>query len=249
MNATLTTLAATAATTPAAQATDATTTTFTDMIKNSVVDNFVSDISISKILITLGVAFIIGFFIYLLYKRVFSGVLYSKSFNVSLMGMTMITATVIIAINSNLVLSLGMVGALSIVRFRTPIKDPTDLIFLFWAAVAGIVTGAGFFTLAIIGSVIIGLILFLFIKHSSVETPYLLVINCDGDDSEREIHSHLVKSVKRYNIKQKTVMAGNIELTLELRLDDMEGGFVNTVSDIKGVKNALLISYSGDYVS
>lgn len=159
-----------AAGTTAAQAND-TATTFSDMIKNSVLDNFVSDISISKILITLGVAFLIGFFIYLLYKRVFSGVLYSKSFNVSLMGMTLITATVIIAINSNLVLSLGMVGALSIVRFRTPIKDPTDLIFLFWAAVAGIVTGAGFFTLAIVGSVIIGLILFLFIKRSSVETP------------------------------------------------------------------------------
>ncbi|WP_246354187.1 DUF4956 domain-containing protein [Paenibacillus phytohabitans] len=233
----------------AAQGANDTATTFSDMIKSSVTDNFVSDIRISKILITLGVAFLIGFFIYILYKRVFSGVLYSKSFNVSLMGMTMITATVIIAINSNLVLSLGMVGALSIVRFRTPIKDPTDLIFLFWAAVAGIVTGAGFFTLAIIGSIIIGLILFLFIKRSSIETPYLLVINCDSDDSEREIHSHLTKSVKRYNMKQKTVTAGNIELTLELRLDDKEGGFVNTVSGLTGVKNALLISYSGDYVS
>lgn len=243
----LSTLAAAGATT-AAQSTE-TTTTFSDMIKNSVVENFVSDISISKMLITLGVAFLIGFFIYLLYKRVFSGVLYSKSFNVSLMGMTMITATVIIAINSNLVLSLGMVGALSIVRFRTPIKDPTDLIFLFWAAVAGIVTGAGFYSLAIIGSVIIGLILFLFIKRASVEIPYLLVVNCEGDDSEREVHSHLNKTVKRYNVKQKTVSRGNIELTLELRLDDKEGGFVNTVSDIAGVKNALLISYSGDYVS
>lgn len=242
MNASLATMAATATT-------DTTTNTFSDIIKNSVIDNFVSDISISKMLITLGVAFLIGYFIYLLYKRVFSGVLYSKSFNVSLMGMTMITATVIIAINSNLVLSLGMVGALSIVRFRTPIKDPTDLIFLFWAAVAGIVTGAGFFTLAIVGSIIIGLILFLFIKHSSIETPYLLVINCNGDESEREVHNHITKSVKRYNVKQKTVSANNIELTLELRLDDKVGGFVNTVSDLKGVKNALLISYSGDYVS
>jgi uncharacterized membrane protein YhiD involved in acid resistance len=244
MNASLATLAATANTT------DTTTTnTFSDIIKNSVIDNFVSDISISKMLITLGVAFLIGYFIYLLYKRVFSGVLYSKSFNVSLMGMTMITATVIIAINSNLVLSLGMVGALSIVRFRTPIKDPTDLIFLFWAAVAGIVTGAGFFTLAIVGSIIIGLILFLFIKHSAIETPYLLVINCDSDESERDVHNHITKSVKRYNVKQKNVSANNIELTLELRLDDKVGGFVNTVSDLKGVKNALLISYSGDYVS
>ncbi|GJM77263.1 hypothetical protein HMSSN036_94790 [Paenibacillus macerans] len=120
------------------------TTNFSDIVKKSILDNFASDISISKIIITLGVSFLIGLFIYILYRRVFSGVLYSKSFNVSLIGMTMVTAMVIIAVNSNLVLSLGMVGALSIVRFRTPIKDPTDLIFLFWAAAAGIVAGAGF---------------------------------------------------------------------------------------------------------
>lgn len=224
-------------------------TNFSDVIKKSVMENFVSDISISKILITLGIAFVISLFIYLLYKRVFSGVLYSKSFNVSLIGMTMITAMVIIAINSNLVLSLGMVGALSIVRFRTPIKDPTDLIFLFWAAVAGIVTGAGFYTLAAVGSVIIGLILFFFIKKASVETPYLLVINCDSDASEQEIHKQIGKVVKRYNVKQKTVTKGNIEMTLEVRLQDEEGRFVNQISELDGVKNAVLISYSGDYVS
>ncbi|UNK16534.1 DUF4956 domain-containing protein [Paenibacillus sp. N3/727] len=224
-------------------------TNFSDIIKKSVMENFVSDISISKILITLGIAFVIALFIYLLYKRVFSGVLYSKSFNVSLIGMTMITATVIIAINSNLVLSLGMVGALSIVRFRTPIKDPTDLIFLFWAAAAGIVTGAGFYTLAVLSSVIIGLILFFFIKKATVDTPYLLVINCDNDSSEQEIHKTITSVVKRYNVKQKTVSPGNIELTLEVRLQDEEGRFVNQISEMHGVKNAVLISYNGDYVS
>lgn len=239
------------ATTTAAAATPATdtSTNFTDIIKNSVTDNFVSDISISKIIITMAISFVIGFFIYLLYKRVFSGVLYSKSFNVSLIGMTMVTSMVIIAINSNLVLSLGMVGALSIVRFRTPIKDPTDLIFLFWAAAAGIVSGAGFFTLAAIGSIIVGLVMFFFIKSSSVETPYLLVVNCDGDSSELAVHKKLNTSVKRFNVKQKTVKNGNIEITLEIRLNDKEGSFVNELSSISGVKNAVLISYSGDYVS
>lgn len=178
-------------------------TNFSDIIKNSIMDNFTSDISISKILITLGISFIIGLFIFLLYKRVFSGVLYSKSFNVSLIGMTMVTAMIIIAVNSNLVLSLGMVGALSIVRFRTPIKDPTDLIFLFWAAAAGIVTGAGFYTLAAIGSVVVGLVMFLFIKNTSAETPYLLVVNCETDESEGLIHSQMRSIVKRYNVKQK----------------------------------------------
>lgn len=241
-------MSATTTAAAAAPATD-TSTNFTDIIKNSVTDNFVSDISISKILITMVISFVIGFFIYLLYKRVFSGVLYSKSFNVSLIGMTMVTSMVIIAINSNLVLSLGMVGALSIVRFRTPIKDPTDLIFLFWAAAAGIVSGAGFFTLAAIGSIIVGLVMFFFIKNSSVETPYLLIVNCDGDSSELAVHKKLNTSVKRFNVKQKTVTNGNIEITLEIRLNDKEGSFVNELSSIGGVKNAVLISYSGDYVS
>ncbi|OME79424.1 DUF4956 domain-containing protein [Paenibacillus sp. FSL A5-0031] len=234
--------------TTAAAATE-TTTNFADLLKNSVLDNFASDISLSKILMTLGVAFLLGFFIYLLYKRIFSGVLYSKSFNVSLIGMTMITAVVIIAINSNLVLSLGMVGALSIVRFRTPIKDPTDLIFLFWAAVAGIVTGAGFFTLAVIGSVVVGLILFFFVKGGSVETPYLLVVNCDSDATEQLVHKQVGTLVKRYNVKQKTVTQGNIEMTLEIRLRDETGRFVNQLTELAGVRNAVLISYSGDYVS
>lgn len=226
-----------------------TTTNFSDIIKNSIIDNFSSDISLTKILITLGISFIIGLFIFILYKRIFSGVLYSKSFNVSLIGMTMITALVIIAINSNLVLSLGMVGALSIVRFRTPIKDPTDLIFLFWAAAAGIVTGAGFFTLSIVGSVIIGLVLFLFIKTTKVENPYLLVVNCESDESEQLVHSQMAQIVKRYNVKQKTVSPGNIEVTLEVRLRDGEGRFVNQISELGGVKNAVLISFDGDYVS
>ncbi|OOC62150.1 DUF4956 domain-containing protein [Paenibacillus ihbetae] len=225
------------------------TTNFSNIIKKSVLENFASDISIAKILITLAMAFVIGLFIYLLYKRVFSGVLYSKSFNVSLIGMTMITAVVIIAINSNLVLSLGMVGALSIVRFRTPIKDPTDLIFLFWAAVAGIVTGAGFYTLAAIGSVVVGLILFFFIKKASVDTPYLLVIHCQDEQSEQAVRTCIAEAVKRYNLKQKTVTNGNIELTVEVRLKDAEGEFVNKLSGLPGVHNAVLISYSGDYVS
>ncbi|ACX66221.1 DUF4956 domain-containing protein [Paenibacillus lautus] len=225
------------------------TTNFSDIVKKSVMENFVSDISIAKILITLAVAFVIGLFIYLLYKRVFSGVLYSKSFNVSLIGMTMITAVVIIAINSNLVLSLGMVGALSIVRFRTPIKDPTDLIFLFWAAVAGIVTGAGFYTLAAIGSVVVGLILFFFIKKATVDTPYLLVVHCDNEQAEQAVQGQVGQAVKRYNLKQKTVTPGSIELTLEVRLRDAEGQFVNKLSQLQGVQHAVLISYSGDYVS
>lgn len=225
------------------------TTNFSDIIKNSVLENFSSDIGVAQILITLAIAFFVGLFIYFLYKRIFSGILYSKSFNISLIGMTLVTAMVIIAVNSNLVLSLGMVGALSIVRFRTPIKDPTDLIFLFWAAAAGIVTGAGFYTLAIVGSVVVGLVLFVFVKKASFEAPYLLVVNCDGDESERSVNRQLAESVKRFNVKQKTITDGNIEMTVEIRLKDQATAFVNGITALKGVKDAVLISYSGDYVS
>ncbi|RAU92269.1 DUF4956 domain-containing protein [Paenibacillus sp. YN15] len=222
---------------------------FTDLIKNSVMDNFTANIDISKIIITMSISFLLGFFIYILYKRIFSGVLYSKSFNISLIGMTMVTSMVIIAVNSNLVLSLGMVGALSIVRFRTPIKDPTDLIFLFWAAAVGIVTGAGFYSLALAASVIIGLVMFIFIKKASFETPYLLVVNCEGDDSESDVMKAVQSEAKRFNLKQKTVSRGNVELTIEVRVKEKEAQFVNRVSAVDGVKNAVLISYSGDYVS
>lgn len=242
--ATTTAVAAAANATP----TDATT-NFSDIVKNSVLESFTSDISITHILLSMGIAFLVGLFIYFLYKRVFSGVLYSKSFNISLIGMTLVTSMVIIAINSNLILSLGMVGALSIVRFRTPIKDPTDLIFLFWAAAAGIVTGAGFYTLAITGSVIVGLVMFLFIKGSSFETPYLLVVNAQGDDAEKQVNSKLNALVKRHTVRQKTITADNIELTLEVRIKNNEPTFVNEISKITGVKNAVLISYNGDYVS
>lgn len=237
------------ATVAAAATENSTSTNFTDIIKNSVLENFGTDIALSEIIISLSLSFLIGLFIYFLYRRIFSGILYSKSFNVALIGMTMITATVIIAINSNLVLSLGMVGALSIVRFRTPIKDPTDLIFLFWAAVAGIVTGAGFYTLALIGSLIIGLILFFFIKGSTPEAPYLLVVHCGNDQAEQQLEQQLAKVVKKFNVKQKSVTAGNIEITFEVRMKEQTGAFVNGISAIPGVQSALLISYNGDYVS
>ena len=153
---------------------------WSDVINTDILSNFNNDISLLEIGVTLLISFLLGLFIYTLYRRIFSGVLYSKSFNISLVGLAMITSLIIMAISSNLVLSLGMVGALSIVRFRTPIKDPTDLIFLFWALATGIITGAGLYSLAILGSVVIGLVLFIFMKKSSFETPYLFVVNFNG---------------------------------------------------------------------
>mgnify|MGYP001468136518 CR=1 FL=1 len=225
------------------------TVTFRDIIRNSVLEQFQNSISVPTIITSLLIAFFVGLFIYILYKRIFSGVLYSKSFNVSLIGMTIVTTMVILAVNSNLILSLGMVGALSIVRFRTPIKDPTDLIFLFWSAAAGIVIGAGFYTLAIIGSIIIGLVLFAFVKSASFETPYLMVVQCEDTGGEQSVLEKLKQRVKRFNVKQKTVTNDQIEMTVELRLKKDEPQFVNEITALPGVRHAVLISYSGDYVS
>lgn len=222
--------------------------TWSDILQNNILENVQSDISLTKIGMTLAISFLISFFIYILYKRIFSGVLYSKSFNISLIGLSLITSVIIMAINSNLILSLGMVGALSIVRFRTPIKDPSDLIFLFWALAVGIITGAGFYTLAIVGSIIIGLVLFFFMKKTSFEQPYLLVVNCQTEESEKAIYETLRHQVKRFNVKQKTISNNQIELTLEVRLKEQEPSFVNRISSLPQVDNAVLISFNGDYV-
>lgn len=221
---------------------------WSDVINTELLSNFNSDISLLEIGVTMLLSFLLGLFIYTLYKRVFSGVLYSKNFNITLVGLSMITSLVILAIGSNLILSLGMVGALSIVRFRTPIKDPIDLIFLFWALATGIITGAGFYVLAILGSILIGLVLFIFMKKSSFETPYLFVVNFTGYETEEVIYKKLATEVNRFDVKQKTVSAGDTEVTFELRLKGKEPSFVNSISNINGVENAVLISYSGDYV-
>ncbi|MFZ4451355.1 DUF4956 domain-containing protein [Salibacterium aidingense] len=226
-----------------------TTTTFSDLFNDNFLESFQSDISLTQTLLSLGISFLLGLFVYFLYKRVFSGVLYSRNFNTALMGLTMITTLIIIAINSNLVLSLGMVGALSIVRFRTPIKDATDLVFLFWAVAVGIVSGAGFYSLAVLGSVCIGMVLFLFMKRTTLDNPYLFIVHCDGIESEQAVYKEIQQAVKKFNVKQKNVTADDTELTLELRLKKDEPAFVHTINEISGVKNAVLLSYDGDYTS
>ncbi|TDL30673.1 DUF4956 domain-containing protein [Jeotgalibacillus sp. S-D1] len=221
---------------------------FSDLLNTEILANFNTDISLTQISITMLLSFLIGLFIYTLYKRIFSGVLYSKNFNITLVGLSMITSLVIMAIGSNLILSLGMVGALSIVRFRTPIKDPTDLVFLFWALASGIITGAGFYSLAILGSIIVGVVLFVFMKKSKFETPYLFIVSFNGETTEQNIYEQIKKTVNRYDIKQKSVTASETEITFEVRLKEKEPGFVNSITNIQGVENAVLLSYNGDYV-
>jgi len=185
--------------------------TFRDVFKSSFLEK-AAEFSILDVLLVMLLSFAIGLFIFYVYKKTFSGVMYSSSFGVSIMGMTMVTTLIILAVTSNLVLSLGMVGALSIVRFRTAIKEPLDIVYLFWAISAGIVIGAGLIPLAIIGSVLIGVMLLVFVNRKSSDTPYIIVLNLDEDEAENDTLDLIRKKTRKCLIKSKTVSKNGIEL-------------------------------------
>ncbi|MCI8758908.1 MAG: DUF4956 domain-containing protein [Oscillospiraceae bacterium] len=221
--------------------------TFQDIFKSSFLENAAS-VSLFDMALALLLSFGLGMFIFLVYKKTFSGVMYSSSFGVTLVALTMITTLVILAVTSNVVLSLGMVGALSIVRFRTAIKEPLDIAFLFWAIAAGIVLAAGLIPLAVAGSVCVGAVLLALVNRKSHLDPYIMVLRCEGGESETAARSCLERSVKRLVVKSKTVQAGEVELQLELRLLGEDTGFVNTLASMEGVRSAALVSYNGDYM-
>ncbi len=220
---------------------------FSDVFKSNFLEN-VSSVSILDMGIALILAFCLGLFIFMVYKKTFSGVMYSSTFGVTLIALTMITTVVILAVTSNVVLSLGMVGALSIVRFRTAIKEPLDIAFLFWAIAVGIVLAAGMIPLAVIGSVVIGIILLVFVNKNTYSNPYILVLQCDSKESEQTAKEFLETQVKRVVVKSKMVQRGNIELNFEIRLNNDNTDFVNVLSEMTGVKSAVLVSYNGDYM-
>lgn len=205
-------------------------------------------VSLLDMVVALALSFGLGMFIFLVYKKTYTGVMYSSSFGVTLLSMTMITTTVILAVTSNVVLSLGMVGALSIVRFRTAIKEPLELAFLFWAIGGGIVLAAGMLPLAIVGSVIIGVILLVFVNRKSHCDPYILVLQCRDEACEGNVQAYLAGAVRRVAVKSKTVQKGLIELHLEVRLKDESTAFVNAISAMAGVESAALVSYNGEYM-
>ena len=221
--------------------------TFNDIFKSNFLEN-VSSVTILDMTLALVLAFGLGVFIFLIYKKTYNGVMYSSSFGVTLIALTMITTVVILAVTSNVVLSLGMVGALSIVRFRTAIKEPLDIAFLFWSIAVGIVLAAGMIPLAVIGSVIIGLILLVFVNRKSHSNPYIVVLQCSGHESEQAAKAYLEEHTDRCVVKSKTAQKGCIELNLEIRLKDDNTDFINELSEMNGVASAVLVSYNGDYM-
>ena len=202
-------------------------TTFSDIFKSSFLEN-VTSVSLVDMLVTMALAFGMGVFIFFVYKKTYAGVIYSASFGATLVALTMITSMTILAVTSNVVLSLGMVGALSIVRFRTAIKEPMDIAFLFWSIAAGIVLAAG--------------------NRKAVSSPYIAVVSCADSEAEKRAAQFLGEHVEKASVKSKTAQSGNIEFTCEVRLKGEDTAFITALSEMEGVNSAVLVSYNGDYM-
>lgn len=221
--------------------------TFNDIFKSSYLEN-ITGVTLLDMAIALALAFGLGLFIFFVYKKTYQGVMYSSSFGTTLIALTMITTVVILAVTSNVVLSLGMVGALSIVRFRTAIKEPLDIAFLFWSIAAGIVLAAGLIPLAVLGSAVIGLILLVFVNKKPHCNPYIAVVSCADGASEAEAMDFLRSRVSKCVVKSKTVTGSGVELNLDIRLKDESTDFINSLAEMSGVSSAVLVSYNGEYM-
>ena len=220
-------------------------TTFTDIIKNSFLEE-TADFSIAAASVSLLSALFIGLFIFFIYKKTYDGVMYSKPFNTSLVLLSVLTTFVILAVTSNVVLSLGMVGALSIVRFRTAIKEPLDLVFLFWSISVGIILGAGLYSLAFLGSAFITVILLVLTGKVDSSAPYILMLQLENENAELQATEIIKNRFGKVIVKSKSITDGQPELIYEVKVKNNETSFMNELSAIEGVQNATLVSYNGN---
>ena len=216
-----------------------------DFLRNT--DFSTTDLSVTSIALTLLFSFVLGLVIFFIYRVSYKGVMYSKTFNVTLIAMSMITTSIILAITTNIILSLGMVGALSIVRFRAAVKDPIDVAYLFWAVGVGIVSGAGLLKLALMSSAVIGIILFVFSKISDVKTPYLLVISYQTEETNDLVFKLIESEAKKYRLKSKVFNGEDYELTVEIRERKKTASLVNKIGGINNVNSVALLGYDGDF--
>ena len=222
--------------------------TFRDIFKSGFLAR-TAQLSVADMAVSMLLAFAIGLFIFYIYKKSYRGVMYSANFGTSLIAVALVTTFVMLAVTSNVVLSLGMVGALSIVRFRTAVKDPMDIAFLFWSLAAGIVLASGLVHLAVLGSLFIGIVMLVFSDRCDEERPYILVVHCADETAERAAHDFASSRVKALSLKSKSVSPGRVELNYEVRLSDGAADFVNALAALPGVENAVLVSYNGDYAA
>ena len=217
-----------------------------DFIKKSILESGVFDgASLTNIALGLITAVLMGALIYFIYSKFYVGVIYSKSFAITLVGMTVLTAMVTLAISTNIVISLGMVGALSIVRFRTAVKDPLDLLYLFWAITTGITAGAGMYLLVLIAAVVMIGMIVLFYNKQQKGRIYIAVIHYIGD----EVGDNVIRAFgkMKYFVKSKTVRKGKTEMAVEVYCKNNDMFFLDKIRDLDGVEDATLIQYNGEY--
>lgn len=226
--------------------------TFQDVFKNSFLEasGLASTMTLDQMLRAGGyilLSVVIGLLLYILYRKTYAGVVYSRGFALSLLGMTVITCAIIVTIQSNTVLSLGMVGALSIVRYRTAVKDPMDLLYLFWAVASGIATGAGMFLVALFLFVVMMVLLLVLTRlRGPQDTMYILLVHYDGENNERDVRQAI--GPNPYKIKSKTMRKHDIEMAVEIRMKRNSMQFVDELRQVEGIKDVTLVQYSGDYV-
>lgn len=217
-----------------------------DFIKNSILKSGAFDgASITNIVLGIITALLMGAVIYVVYSKFYVGVIYSRSFAITLVGMTILTTMVTLAISTNIVISLGMVGALSIVRFRTAVKDPLDLLYLFWAITTGITSGAGMYLLVVVTALIMIVMIILFHGKQQKGRIYIVVIHYIGD----EVGDNVIRAFgkMRYFIKSKTVRKGKTEMAVEVYCKDNDMFFLDKIKATEGVEDATLIQYNGEY--
>jgi|SRR3989338_3818136 len=221
--------------------------TFRDLFTAADLGTFGTPLTTGDIIISLVFSFATGLFIFYVYKKTFSGVLYSKNFNIALIMSTMVASLVMMAIGGNLALSLGMVGALSIIRFRTPVKDSKDLTFLFWSVAAGIVNGIRFYKLSVVSSLFIGVVLFVMSKKIVISRPYILIFKYANSDG-RKIESVLQKSCSKFEVRSTTLDDSGIsERTVEIKLKDQHlDSLMKDLKSVKGVKKVMIFSHTGE---
>lgn len=215
-----------------------------DVIKKSVLAGFAQS-STPKMWVALLAALLMGIVIYLVYRRFYTGVIYSRTFAMTLVGMSVMTCAVTLAISSNVVISLGMVGALSIVRFRTAVKDPLDLLYLFWAITIGIITGAGMYVLGVTASVFMIALVVAFSKMQERGRVYVAVIHYIGQQAGDEVFRAFGRN--KYVVKSKTMRGEQVEMAVEVFCRDKELEFTERLRGVPGVQDVTLIQYNGEY--
>ena len=220
--------------------------TFGTIFKKSFLEGYqTDDITTTYVIVTLAIPCVIGLYVFMIYRLTAKKIFYSLSFNISLVATALITASIIFTIQSSIVISLGMVGALSIIRFRTAIKDPFDLVFLFWSISVGIICGAGLAQFAVLLSIILTVVLLVLSKVKDIAKPQILVVNASSSDVEKDILSYCKDKCRKYKVKSRNVNRGTYNIVIELSADE-ENSIVTDIERVEHVFSVSLVSHEGE---